>query len=95
MIETADELVATLAETGVQWDPQRWRNFLELTPDEQALEVQMVMDSGEPPTRSTWTDVLAILVMSAKVVGVVAGIASGIGGIAGAISAVQSTVKGL
>jgi hypothetical protein len=94
-ISTADELVAVLAQTGIPWDERRWRNFLELGPDEQALEVRMLQDAGEPPPHDSWQDVVAVLTVAASVATIVGGIATGVGGVASAIGAIQSTLKGM
>ena len=88
-------LTVRLSETGIAWDASRWKGFLQLSPEEQLLAVQMLEDAAVPPSRDAWADALRILQEVGVVVGVVAGIATGIGGVAGAIGAVQSTVKGL
>ena len=93
-MRTTDDLVARLSQTGIPWDAPRWKNFLELAPEEQKLEVQMLADSGEPPPHSTWKDVLTVLQAALTIVGVVAGIATGVSGIVGAVGSIKNVIEG-
>ena len=78
-----DELTTKLATTGIGWDKTRWDRFVtSLTPEEQQLEVQMMLDAAAPPSTDAWNVVLTIL-QDVLVV------AAGVTGIAGAISAVR------
>jgi hypothetical protein len=77
-----DRLTTELALTGIPWDRARWDRFVrDLSPEEQALEVQMLVDSAEPPPRDVWRDVLDVLGAAAKVGADVAGIESGVAAI--------------
>ena len=84
----SSDLSTELALTGIGWDKDRWERFLnELTPEEQALEVQMLVDSAQAPPTSAWSVALKILQAALSVAGAVSGIG-------GAISAVQAVAKG-
>jgi len=88
MPSATDGLSTQLALTGIGWDKDHWERFLnELTPEEQALEVQMLLDSAVAPPTSAWALPLKILEGALAVAGAVSGIG-------GAISAVQGVIKG-
>jgi hypothetical protein len=84
---STQELCKRLASAAPQWEESRWSAFLEATPQEQTLMLQILADSAEPPPMDAWTVVLTILQDTLAVAGAVTGIA-------GAISAVQSVIKG-
>ena len=94
-MNTADDLVVRLTLTGIPWDAPRWKSFLELSPEEQALEVQMLADSGEPPSPDTWKEVLSVLQIALTITSTVVGIATGVAGVVGAVGSIQATIKGM
>ena len=88
VVTSIDDMTTKLALTGLGWDKPRWDRFVnELLPDEQALEVQMLLDSAVAPPTSAWALPLKILEGALAVAGAVSGIG-------GAISAVQGVIKG-
>jgi hypothetical protein len=85
---STQELCRKLTVVVPQWDEARWSRFLSTAAEDQALELQMLADSAEPPPANAWTVVLTILQDTLAVAGAVTGIA-------GAIGAVQSVIKGV
>ena len=89
---TLDRLTTDLALTGVPWDKPRWERFVrDLTPEEQALEVQMLADSAEPPTTSAWQDALRIMV---AVLGALPTVAADLVGLGSAVTAIEAAIRG-
>ena len=86
-VDDIDKLTTRLALTGVGWDKPRWDRFInELTPKEQALEVQMMADAAVPPSKDAWAEVFTILTAVLTVAGAVSGVA-------GAIQAIEGVIK--
>lgn len=71
-----------------------WKRFLGLSPSEQQLVTQMLVEAEEPPPHSAWADVLTILQGVVAVAGAVSGVSSGVTGAISAIVAIRSIVKG-
>lgn len=83
-----DDLVTKLALLNIPWDKARWDRFInELTPEEQALDVQLLAGSTVPPSKSEWQSALNLLLV---VVNTAVDIANPIAGIAGAVAAVKA-----
>jgi hypothetical protein len=86
-----DQLTAKLALLNIPWDKARWDRFInELTPEEQALDVQLLAGSVVPPAKNEWQEALNLLL---AVLNVGAAIANPVAGIAGAVTAIQALVK--
>ena len=83
---TADELDAALAQACPHWTPDRWREFREASPEDQALALQMLEDAAEPPPADWTTKALSILEAAVSV-------AAGVSGIGGAISTIRGLIK--
>ena len=83
---TRAELTTRLTAVVPQWSEASWGAFLDATPEEAALMLQILQDSAEPPPTDAWVVVLEILQGAVSVAGAVTGIA-------GAIGAVQAVVK--
>lgn len=89
-MSVTDRLAAELALTGVGWDEARWAKFLQLSPDEQRLEVQVLADSAEPPPGSAWQHALKVLL---AVLGTAATIGGDLAGIGSGIAAIEAVAK--
>lgn len=82
-------LTTELALTGIPWDRARWERFVrDLTPDEQQLEVQMLVDSAEPPPADAWADAAKVLLAALGTAGAVGADLAGIGSGVAAIQAI-------
>jgi hypothetical protein len=86
-----DQLTTELALTGIPWDKARWDRFVrDLTPAEQRLEVQMLVDSAEPPPPNAWAAALKVLL---AVLGTAGAIGADLSGIGAGIAAIQTIAK--
>jgi hypothetical protein len=86
-----DRLTTELALTGIPWDKARWDRFVRaLTPAEQELEVQMLVDSAEPPPADAWAAALKVLL---AVLGTAGTIGADLAGIGAGVAAIQAIAK--
>jgi hypothetical protein len=83
---TLDDLTQRLTAVAPHWSSEKWGQFVQASPDEQALMIQMLADATEPPPPEVWGKVLAVLLGVAQVAGAITGIG-------GAIQTVQALVK--
>jgi len=81
--ETQEELIQQLAETCTFWTAQDWHDWLNLSPEDQALTAKALQQAaiGQGP------DVFGTII---KILEVTVTVASGIAGVAGAITALRA-----
>ena len=77
-MSAVDDLAVQLEALGPHMDAAGWRDFIASPPDVQARIVEGMTLAAVQPSPDYWRGVLSVLLVSAQVVGAVAGVVSGV-----------------